>query len=56
LFVNAGYKSLALGPAAGPNSYNPEKTNQVNVLENTSAHLSAMSSLVFFFVVTMLFM
>ncbi|KAJ1693053.1 hypothetical protein LUZ63_009751 [Rhynchospora breviuscula] len=50
------YDSSAPGPALAPNGYNPKKTNQVSVLENSSPHLTAMSSLVLLFVVTMLLM
>jgi hypothetical protein len=56
LIVDAGYNSSATGAALGPNGYNPERTNQGSVLENASARLSIVSSLVFFFAVTMLFM
>lgn len=56
LIVDTGYNSSAPGPASGPYGYNPEKTNQVDASENASACLSAMSSLVLFFVVTLLFM
>ncbi|KAF3324930.1 aspartic proteinase-like protein 1 [Carex littledalei] len=42
--------------APAPYAYDPEKTNQVKVLESGSPHLSTMSSLILLFLVTMLFM